>query len=142
MPRFYILWDEAPAIAVFPPAGEKLPIMEFKNDEEIMFLVHQPCLQIARIVARRREQQDLNTVIQCLVQRRKENLDAPAQWQAPIHGRAFKNDRRFCFFGLEWDHDYYGVRQYWKTDLIGPEVCCHSFLIHIKLYPYSAKVFC
>lgn len=79
-----------------------------KNSDDILFAVHAPCLELARLVFRRYGQQDdLKQFIRCLIYQRRKNLDEKEEM--PFPEPTLRNISP-CY--IDWGNDsYYGLRR-------------------------------
>lgn len=123
--RCFFVRGHNPGIAVDHPPGKMLPVMKFQDEDDIIFVIHQACLEIARLVAKRHDQPNIQAFIRSFVHQRRKDLIVDSVCETNFGG-----DEKFALHGIRWDNFYYGVQGFWDEDGVGPKVCSLPVVDH------------
>ena len=120
-------WDDIIGVEISPYVSSDLPLMQFMTgDDQILFALHQSCLELVRLAYRRYGQQgdDLSQFVRCLIHQRRKNIEDRPDLRLPkdVHLDS-ANGTNIPPCCIEWDHMYYGLRRRNGQDRTRPKVC-------------------
>lgn len=93
-----------------------LPTWHFLNgNDDILFVLHRECLELARLVFRQKGHEDLSLFVQALIYQRRKNLKEMPDLRLPDHTKQDEIDHLEAVppAGIEWGNQYYGLSRYY-----------------------------
>ena len=134
------IWDSVENFAFRIDQGD-VKVISRSDDGDVIFPIHDRCVDIVRRVLLRRAQLaspessqsegSMKKFYELLVQQNESNIAQSRDIGSAAGGHRVGD---YADYGIEYDHDYYGARQYWEFD--GWQTATDS---EVRCSPFAAR---